>query len=476
MSMWTGASDELASYLAQREVERQRELVQKTALQDRAYRQQRDVVEDARAKRTDERLEQQAKDAEAARKAQDADRDEARRYRNAAQLRESMQGGGYVMEDAPEKKALDEFNMGNDLYKKIALPVAKLPSQPAEVNGIPMGESITTLGGGTRFQNLGGTDYQAKQREVEARRLAAEQAARDKAEAAAAAAAERADLQRERLAAAAQIHADNAALRRELAQNKAGEDEVPLSEGAISTAARLYLQTGSVSSVGRGPVANNNIARIKNRAFEIDPEADITSNKIQDSADRQSLGKMTTAKDQLGALEQTGLRNLDVFLKTADKVADTGVPVLNRPVRAALGLFGQDAQAAFTTAHEVVKPELTRILHSGITGSSGPLTDSARHDIEGVLSGNATVSQYKVVADILRTDVANKKAAMEAETTAINNRMKARHAATSATTPPPAAGSGRGAPGGTTPAEGPGTTPANPGVWTRDASGKLVRK
>jgi len=188
MSMWTAASDELSKFLAVREVERQRQLAEHLANQDRAYNVQRDEIGDAR---------NAAKDAQdvAEAKARDEDRKRLRdqqekedRYRNATILRQTAQPGALTKEAFG---ALQEFNLDQGVAEKTpglalkiaraAAPVAEgdIPTLPTETNA-----QLTE----DQFKSIGGTEFQQKARDAEAR---AAQAA-----ATAAANAERADADR----------------------------------------------------------------------------------------------------------------------------------------------------------------------------------------------------------------------------------------------------------------------------------------
>jgi hypothetical protein len=441
MSMWTGASDELAQYLAQRELEQHRALVDRLALQDRTYQRGRDVITDARATKQDELAALRQKQLDEDR---DATRDEVKRtheYQNASALRQTMQGGAITGGDTPEKQLLDKFNLGSDLYKKIALPVATFhhASRPGAAEGdLPSLDYDHQVNVGPAVQNLGGTEYQAKQRDIAAR-----------AEAQRLAEAEKLERQHDSQKFEARQNDLNRQLRAELGATRAGQDDrAPLSDTAVNNAARVYNLSGNLPSLGNGPIAQANKARIMNAAGALDPEADITGNKIALSADRVSLSKARAQADALGQLEETGLRNLDVVLTAAGKIADTGSPLLNKPLRSFQGrVLGAPEQTAFETAHAVLVPELARILGGGGTAGGGVLTDSARHDIEAVISGNATMTQYRAMEKILRTDIANRRASTDHEIGAIESRITARGSrktdtAAPATTP---AADGRGA-------------------------------
>ena len=175
MSVWTGAAQGLNQFLAQREVERQRALVEQIANEDRVYARSRDEKADAREK---ERAALEAKREsriDADRQAQLDEAAKAARYRNAATLRTTMQPGQL----SPEAfAAMQEFNLDQGVTKKtpgVALKIAR-PSVQAQPEDIPTLPSQLDVSTPDQFESLGGTEFQEQARNEAARTAAATQA------------------------------------------------------------------------------------------------------------------------------------------------------------------------------------------------------------------------------------------------------------------------------------------------------------
>jgi hypothetical protein len=127
-------------------------------------------------------------------------------------------------------------------------------------------------------------------------------------------------------------------------------------------------------------------------------------------------------RDALGAFEETAIKNLDVFLKAAEKIPDTGSPLLNKPMRTLTeGVLGGADLTAYNTARRTVIPEFAKILAN--PGLSGQLSDSARHEIEEVISGNATLKQTIAAANVLKQDTVNRRTSYDDQIASIQKRI-----------------------------------------------------
>ncbi len=175
---------------------------------------------------------------------------------------------------------------------------------------------------------------------------------------------------------------------------------------ALDMAAKRYLLTGDLPSMGMGQAGAAARVAVMNRAAQIDPQASLSANKATYKADTANLQKLQTTEGTLSAFEKTAGKNLDQFLSLADKIPDTGVPWLNQPLRAvnASGLGSSD-QAAFNAARDVALREIARVTND--PKLSGSLTDSARAEVAGLSPANATFAQIKAVAKVLKQDMAN---------------------------------------------------------------------
>lgn len=198
-------------------------------------------------------------------------------------------------------------------------------------------------------------------------------------------------------------------------------DTTDLTPAGLDAAALNYAKTGILPPLGMGDKTTRK--KIINRAAEMMPALDVASAKADFGANTDALKALVKQREALGAFESTALKNLDVFIEAAKKIPDTGSPFLNKPLRALTeaGLGGADL-TAYNTARRTVIPEFAKILAN--PGLSGQLSDSARHEIEAVVSGAATLKQTIAAANILKQDTANRRTSYDDQIAGIQARLK----------------------------------------------------
>lgn len=175
---------------------------------------------------------------------------------------------------------------------------------------------------------------------------------------------------------------------------------------ALDMAAKRYLATGELPSMGMGQAGAAARVAVMNRAALIDPQAGLAANKAIYKADSANLQKLQTTEGTLSAFENTAGKNLDQFLALAQKIPDTGMPWLNTPVRLLdQKLVGSSNMAAITAARDVALREIARVTND--PKLSGALTDSARAEVAGLSAKDATLPQIIAVAKVLKQDMAN---------------------------------------------------------------------
>lgn len=191
---------------------------------------------------------------------------------------------------------------------------------------------------------------------------------------------------------------------------------------AFDQQAEKYWTTGQLPPVGRGGPALALNKAIMNRAADLHPEGSLAGNAAAFNANKTSLASLQKNFDQVSAFENTAGKNLDVFLKTANKVVDSGSPWINSPLRSidAKGLGSED-QAAFNAARTTAVTEIAKVLNS--SNASGVLSDSARHEVEGLIGPNATLKQIISAANILKQDMGNRHQAYADQIKDIQGRM-----------------------------------------------------
>jgi len=221
-------------------------------------------------------------------------------------------------------------------------------------------------------------------------------------------------------------------LRQLRAPQGGGAGAEKISPEAEAAAARLFRKTGQMPPMGCGAAASAARTRVLNRAATLTPEEisdleagglDIAGNSMDFAADKGSLTTLQRTRDAVTAFEKTALRNIDIFLNTAKKAVDTGMPIINQPVRAvAASAFGSTNLAEFTAARTVALTEAAKVLNN--PNLSGVLSDSARKEVEGLLSPNATVGQAYAVFNLIKNEMRGRTQYLDQTIAEIKSRGK----------------------------------------------------
>jgi hypothetical protein len=206
-------------------------------------------------------------------------------------------------------------------------------------------------------------------------------------------------------------------------ESKGGTSGGLLSPEALDQAARMFQTTGQLPQMGMGAAGATVRRQIVNRAAELDPNANIAANKAAYHADTGSLGKMQQMSDAVESFERTSLKNLDQFLMVAKQATDTGSPLLNQPTRWFQGrVLGDPTVSNFNTARQVAVNEIAKVLNNPGMGGAA-VSDSARHEIESLIGPDSTGNQIAQAAQILKTDMANRKASNAQQLAEIKARL-----------------------------------------------------
>jgi hypothetical protein len=165
-------------------------------------------------------------------------------------------------------------------------------------------------------------------------------------------------------------------------------------------------------------------AQVLNLAADLAKGApvDLAGAKAGYASDKGSLATMQKMRDAVGAFEETATKNLDLALGYFKKLSDTGSPLLNQPLRAINkeGLGDQDT-AALNAALRVANTEIAKVTSN--PNLTGQLSDSARHEIDNILGGNATLGQALAIGGVLKQDMANRRIALDSGLAGIKSRI-----------------------------------------------------
>lgn len=193
-----------------------------------------------------------------------------------------------------------------------------------------------------------------------------------------------------------------------------------LTPEGLDAAAELFAKTGVMPAMGMGAAGVR--TQIINRAAELHPKVDLGSNKASYTANQASLTQMQKNRDAVITFENTALKNLDIFQKTAKPLIDSGSPLLNYPIRiAAQKASGSVEVAAFNAARTVALTEIAKVLNN--PNLTGQLTNEARAEAMAVSPDTATLKQIYAVVDILKQDMKNRHDELDATVEAIKDRI-----------------------------------------------------
>lgn len=219
--------------------------------------------------------------------------------------------------------------------------------------------------------------------------------------------------------------------------------EQPLTEDAVDIFAREALKDkGVLGNLGRGAQGAQDLRRITNRMASILKEEGgpgTAEQRAAFKADSASLGALTKTFDAITAFENTAVANGRALVGLAKKVDDTGVPVVERWIRAGRkSVKGDPDVSEFHAQLSLFGNEAAKILSN--PSMSGVLTDTARKEVQEFLPKDASAAQIERVVSRLETDFGNRKKSTVDQMDAIKTRMSGRKPASpSGDTPAPAA-------------------------------------
>jgi hypothetical protein len=197
-----------------------------------------------------------------------------------------------------------------------------------------------------------------------------------------------------------------------------------LDQNGLDSLAVAFNKTGNMPSLGMGNPALRRA--IFQRAADLDQGNDLALARAGYQADTVSLTNLQKGYDAMSAFEDTGNKNLKLFLQQAktlaDNNADLGIPLLNTPLRDIQKALGEKDIPGYQTARQAAIGEISRVLQN--PNLVGVMPEGARKEIAGFVPENATYGQLLEVAKILTTDMQNRKDAYEAQIAQVKDRIK----------------------------------------------------
>jgi hypothetical protein len=205
----------------------------------------------------------------------------------------------------------------------------------------------------------------------------------------------------------------------------ADQADTGLSPEAVDMTARNAMKDRLVlAGLGRGVQGAKDLRAVLNRMAEISKESGVSAPdaRADFNANKKSLDKIIPQFDAVEAFTKNAVLQGRVLTQLAEKVDNTGLPVLERWIRGGQRAIVGDADVSvFDAQMQLYRTEVARILTN--PNLTGQLTDTARKEVEHFLSGNATAPQISAIVKRLEQDFALRRQSIEEQVAEIKGRM-----------------------------------------------------
>jgi hypothetical protein len=160
-------------------------------------------------------------------------------------------------------------------------------------------------------------------------------------------------------------------------------------------------------------------------------------------ADAQALTQLTKQQAAVNSFENTAIKNGRTLLQLAQKVDSTGMPVVERWLRAGKQRIAGDTDVNdFMAQLQIYRNEVAKITTN--PNLTGVLTVEAQKEAAGFLGGNISYPQLQTLIPLLEKDFKNRSSSISEEIDTVKNRLKG--GGGSRSSQQPAAGGGGDAP------------------------------
>lgn len=182
----------------------------------------------------------------------------------------------------------------------------------------------------------------------------------------------------------------------------------------------------SLANIGRGVQGARDLAAVNNRIAEILAQEkggpDLAAQRAEYRANSNSLNKMVMQYDAITSFEKNALANGKQLVDLAEKVDATGMPVLERWIRAGRrSVQGDPDVSAFNTQMVLFRAEAARILTN--PNLTGALTVHAQQEAESFVNGNDSAEQIAKVVSLLEVDFGRRERFLVEQMNTARDRM-----------------------------------------------------
>jgi hypothetical protein len=226
---------------------------------------------------------------------------------------------------------------------------------------------------------------------------------------------------------------------------------IRMTPNGLHQAALNFIATGQYPPTGRGSdpasLAQREAINAKVGAVAAASGMDLPTLRAFYKSNAASLSQQQKAADSVQSFMSTADKNADLLKQTLAKVPDSGIPLLNQPLRSfAKNVEGDKNMSQMVTYLRSAQAEYGRIISQ--PNLAGQLTDSARHEAQDLLDPKATVQQMLASLDALRSEGTNRVVSIGEQIQRIQQRMQNGPGDQKPQAAPPAPAPAAAAPGG----------------------------
>lgn len=202
-----------------------------------------------------------------------------------------------------------------------------------------------------------------------------------------------------------------------LAREAAAQQDAPVDPAAISFMAQQVLAGGQMPALGMGKQAaaarQAVMAEVARQAGARGLNgADLATQVAHYKAGTKQIGNLENMAGTIGVNEQTALANGQQFLdRSRELPGQTRFAPLNAISDWVQRRFGGTTISAADAAYNTFVNEYAKVV-AGSPSGAGTLSDSARHEAMSTINGSGSVDQKQAAFDQMKTDMANRMAAI----------------------------------------------------------------
>lgn len=221
---------------------------------------------------------------------------------------------------------------------------------------------------------------------------------------------------------------------RDIAKNKILADKVaglqgaPLQDADAATMAE-YVRVQGPSALSRYGLTPVQRQQVMSKVTSLNSGEGISAREgatapLDIKANQASLNKMVPQLDAITAYEKT-MENIGGKLVDIAKAVDsTGVPVIERWIRAGKkSVAGDPDVTEFNSRMNTFRTEAARVINN--PNLTGVLSDSARHEVEDMIPNSATAEQIERGVKVLISEGVTRKQNLQEQIDIARNRNKA---------------------------------------------------